>query len=154
MEVLLNGNANTVDLLVLTSLDQLIFILKIIVNSFTKRATLAYLTLGLDVGVHAGPDRDSIAGERRRRKVGINGVVLSRNSADPVVAVFLFLVVAVTIKPVVGWVLQNWGWLVGWGWLVSWGWFVGWWRGYNTFFSSSLMVGGNKLEHMYLHFIA
>jgi hypothetical protein len=34
------GRANTVDLLVLTSLDELIFILKIIFSFFTKQATL------------------------------------------------------------------------------------------------------------------
>jgi hypothetical protein len=34
------GRLSTVDLLVLTSLDRLLFILKILLNSFTKQATL------------------------------------------------------------------------------------------------------------------
>jgi hypothetical protein len=39
-EALLEGRLNTVDLLVLTSLDQLIFILKILFTCFTQQATL------------------------------------------------------------------------------------------------------------------
>jgi len=38
-EVLLTGSLSTVDLLVFPSLDQLIFILKLLVSFFTKQAT-------------------------------------------------------------------------------------------------------------------
>jgi len=39
-EVLMRGRLNTVDLLLPTSIDQLFLVLKILLNSFTKQATL------------------------------------------------------------------------------------------------------------------